>query len=110
MSSKASNPEGKLGNKLDAVSWSLFFIWMGIVMITDAPKSAALIGIGVVILGAQAARRYYQMSLERFWIIVGLLFFFGGLWDMFDLNAPFGAFILLAIGALILFSAFKDDK
>ena len=74
------------------------------------PTSAALLGIGVIILGAQAARKYFQMSLEKFWIIVGLLFFCGGLWDMFELSAPFGAFIFIAIGALILFSAFRNEK
>ena len=96
-----------LGKKLDAVSWSLFFIWMGIVMITRAETAVAFLGIGVIILGGQAARSYFQLKIDKFWIIVGVLFFAGSLWDILNLNAPFGAVVLILIGAAILVSTFR---
>jgi hypothetical protein len=106
----------KLSRKLDAVWWSLFFIWIGVVMITGADTPAAFVGIGTIMLGVQGARGYFQLKVEKFWTIVGLLFLVGGLWETFDLSAPFGAFVLIIIGVLILFSTFgregasKDEK
>ncbi|UCF88716.1 MAG: hypothetical protein JSV70_00195 [bacterium] len=100
-----------ISGKLDAVSWSLFFIWMGVVMITRAETAVAFFGIGVLILGAQAARSYFLLKIEKFWIIVGILFIAGSLWDILDLNAPFGAVVLILIGAAILVSTFrKKDR
>jgi hypothetical protein len=99
----------KLAKKLDAIWWSLFFIWMGIVMITSAETAVAFLGIGIIMLGVQAARRYFQLRVEKFWTVVGLLFVAGGLWDMFDLNAPFAAVVLILAGVVILVSVLRKE-
>lgn len=99
----------KIAKKLDAIGWSLFFIWIGIVMITGAETAVAFIGIGIIILGEQATRRYFQLSMEKFWTIVGLLFLGGGLWEIFELNAPFGAVVLILIGTVILISTLRKE-
>ena len=100
----------KLAKKLDAIWWSLFFIWIGIVMITSAETAVAFLGIGIIMLGVQAARRYFQLRVEKFWTVVGLLFVGGGLWDTFDLNAPFAAVVLILVGVLILVSSLRKES
>jgi len=99
----------KLGKKFDAIWWSLFFIWIGIVMITDAETAVSFLGIGVIMLGVQAARGYFQLKVEKFWTIVGLLFLVGGLWETLEFNAPFGAVVLILIGAVILVSTLRKE-
>jgi len=99
----------KLAKKLDAIWWSLFFIWMGIVMITNAETAVAFLGIGIIMLGVQAARRYFQLRVEKFWTVVGFLFVGGGLWDTFDLNAPFAAVVLILAGVVILVSTLRKE-
>ena len=48
----------KLGRKLDAVGWGLFFIWIGIAVLADMGWGVGLIGVGLIILGALVAREY----------------------------------------------------
>jgi len=96
-----------LRRKIDAIGWSLFFIWIGICMIGDFESSLTLLGIGLILLGGQAARKYYSLEVEMFWVIVGFLFLAGGLWDILGLNVPFGAAILILIGVLGLFKTLR---
>lgn len=103
--------EGKreLARKLDAASWGLFFIWIGIAVLASVGWGAALVGVGVITLGGQFARRYSGLSAERFWLIVGVLFFFAGLWKALGRTTiPGGLVPIVCIlaGATLLFSAF----
>jgi len=41
---------------LDAVGWGLFFIWIGIAVLTDLGWGVGFIGMGLLILGLLAAR------------------------------------------------------
>ena len=102
-----------LGRKVHAIGWSLFFIWIGVSMIGNFESSLTLLGIGLILLGGQAGRKYFSLEVETFWVIVGFLFLFGGLWDIFGLNVPFGAAILILIGVLGLFKTLRrqgNDK
>lgn len=99
-----------LSRKLEAIGWSLFFIWIGIGMIAGFRTGLTLLGIGLIVLGGQAGRKYYQLKVEKFWIIVGLLFLCGGLWDIFSLNVPFAAVILILIGVLSLFTTLRKQS
>ncbi|MDH4264254.1 MAG: hypothetical protein OEW45_01330 [Deltaproteobacteria bacterium] len=49
---------GSLNKKLDAAAWGLFFIWTGIAFLADVGWGAGLLGVGIITLGAQVARRY----------------------------------------------------
>ena len=60
-----------LTNKLDAVGWGLFFIWVGVAFLADVAIGVGLLGVGVITLGMQAVRQYFQLELERFWIVGG---------------------------------------
>jgi len=78
-----SAQKSELTRKLEAIGWGLFFIWMGIALLTDVGWGVGLLGVGIITLGCQAARRYYILKLEGFWVVVGLFFFLGGIWDLF---------------------------
>ena len=52
----------KLYRKLDAIGWSLFFIWIGITVLAKLGWGIGLIGIGVIILGKLAVREYLSES------------------------------------------------
>jgi hypothetical protein len=99
----------RLSKKLDAIGWSLLFIWIGLVLITGFETGVMLLGIGLIILGGQAGRKYFQLKVEKFWLIVGLLFLGGGLWGISGLNAPFAAVVLILAGVLILFSTLRKQ-
>ncbi len=77
-------PHGKnqLNQKLQAIGWGLFFIWMGIGFLTDVGWGVGLVGVGIITLGVQAVRRHYRLRLKGFWVAVGVCFLFGGIWDL----------------------------
>jgi len=96
--------------KLDAVGWSLFFIWMGIVLLMKLKTPAVITGIGLIILVKQGVRKLYSLEIESFWAVVGMLFIGGGVWDLTEMNAPFGAIVLIGIGAITLYNALAKKK
>lgn len=90
--------------KLDAVGWSLFFIWVGVAWIADLGFGVGLLGVAVIILGMQALRRVLGIGLEIFWIVVGIGFGIGGLWKYFDVQTPLAPIILIVAGIALLIS------
>lgn len=99
-----------LMKKVDATGWGLFFIWIGIAFLASLGWGVGLLGVGSIIVGVQLVRRYFDVGVEGFSLFVGLLFFFGGLWELGGKSAP-GTFVpslLIAAGALMLLSALKQ--
>lgn len=91
-------------SKLDAVGWALFFIWVGVAWIFDFGFGAGLFGVAAIILGMQAVRGILGVSLEIFWIIVGIGFGVGGLWEYFDVQTPLAPIVLIIAGVALFVS------
>ncbi len=77
--------------KLDAIGWGLFFIWMGIAFLADVGWGLGLLGIGIITLWAQAARKYLGLPLDRFGLMIGLIFVVGGIGNLFNIQLRGGA-------------------
>ncbi len=75
-----------LEKKLEAAAWGLFFIWIGIAVFGHAGWGAGLIGVGIITLGAQVARKYFSLRLEGFWVAVGFLFVVSGIWKLYNIH------------------------
>jgi hypothetical protein len=99
-----------LARRLDAVGWALFLIWIGIVLLIGAQASLALLGIGIIIVGVQVARVLYQMSLEGFWFVVGLLFLVGGIWQMAGTRFPLVPILLIVAGVALIVTRFLPKR
>jgi hypothetical protein len=97
---------GSLNKKLDAAAWGLFFIWTGIAFLADVGWGAGLLGVGIITLGAQAARRYFALKLEGFWVTVGFLFTVGGIWKLFQVQVGFMPILCIIAGFALLVSIF----
>lgn len=99
--------KGALSHKLDAIGWGLFFIWMGIAFLLDVGRGWGLVGIAVIILGEALTRKKLGLKVGSFWIVVGLLFLAGGLWELLDVQYPVAPFAIIAIGVAVLWGAFS---
>lgn len=97
------------GNKLDAVGWALFFIWVGIAWIAEVGLGAGLIGVAVITLGMQVLRRLLGLQVEFFWVVVGLGFAIGGLWNLFNVQTPLTPIALIVAGIALLISVMWFD-
>ena len=102
--------ERDLTGKLDKAGWGLFFVWVGIAFLADLDTGVGLLGVGIIALGEQALRKFLGVKVEGFWVVVGLCFVVGGLWDLFEARLPLVPIALIVGGALLLFSIFSGKR
>ncbi len=91
--------------QIDSCAWAVFFMWVGVVMLAGVPWAWFLVGVGVLILGAQMMRRMWNLNVEAFGVAVGLIIFAGGVWDLLSLPWPLMPIILILLGAYLLWKA-----
>jgi len=89
-------------SKFDAAGWGLFFIWIGVAWLTDVGLGIALLGVAAITLGMQAIRKAFGVAVEGFWVVVGIGFAIGGLWELLEMQRPLAAFVLIAVGVALL--------
>ena len=96
--------------RLDAIGWGAFFIWVGVALLADVGWGPALLGIGLITLGGQAARWLYRLRLERFWLLVGAGFVLGGVWHLVDAALPLLPVLLVLAGLALVLSALVSRR
>lgn len=106
-------------NKRDyeTFAWGAFFIWWGITeLIPGLPKGTGALGIGLILLGLNAARYASGVATSRFTITLGI---FAALWGGLELagaflslpfEIPVFAILLMALGGMILFRAVRRNR
>jgi len=50
------------------------------------------------------------VPLEKFWVVVGLLFLVGGVWESVDIEVSLAPIIMIAAGAALLLSIVRGKK
>ena len=105
----AKSPESAarvaLSQKLDAVGWALFLIWVGIAVLADVGWGWGLLGVAAIILGEAVVRQLWDLNVGGFWIVVGLMFLAGGLWELFQVQWPLAPILLIGCGLAALWGA-----
>lgn len=93
--------------KLEAGAWGLFFIWVGVSWWAGLSWGVGLLGVALITLGAQALRRAYKLEVEPFWIVVGLCFAVGGVWEFLDTDTSAVPIVLIIVGGVLLIGLFR---
>lgn len=95
------------GRRIGAAAWGLFFVWVGVSLLLGLDLGVGLLGAGVITLGAQAARSFAGLRLEGFWVVLGLLFVLGGLWELLAVKLSLVAVLILGAGLALLVSSLR---
>ncbi len=92
-----------------AIAWGAFFIWWGITeLFPSLPAGTGALGIGLILLGLNAARHYSGEPTSRFSISLGIL---AALWGGLALagaflrlpfEIPVFAILLIVLGGMVL--------
>jgi len=98
-----------VNRRLDAIGWGLFFIMLGSLWLIpeerlpgDSWLSTAAIGVGLILLGVNAARSLYGIKASGGAIVVGILAIVYGVTGVYGVDLPFFAIAFIVIGAVII--------
>ena len=106
-----------LVRKLDAVGWGLFLVWIGVGFLADVGWGAGLLGVGVIALGVQVARKYLGLPVDRFGLVVGIVFTVWGVWELLNIHlgeAPIPGslfpILFIVVGIVLVVSALRKPR
>ena len=86
-----------LNKRLETIGWALFLIMIGgigLVPKAQVPEGLWSIGVGLIMLGLNAARYYYKIKMSGFTIVLGT-----GIGELMGADLPVFAILLILIGA-----------
>ncbi len=100
-----------LNKRMEAIAWGFFLIMLGgFVFIPESVVEKGLwsIGVGVIMLGLNAARYSKQIKMSGFTTFLGVISVLGGVFQLAGLQAYDGAILLVVLGALLLLKPWFD--
>lgn len=98
--------EGIVAHRLNAIGSGLFFIWVGVVLLAHLGWGIGLLGVGILMLGGQAARTLMGLKFVTSWGEVGVLFVLGGVWELVSFRVGLAPILCIVAGILFVVSAF----
>lgn len=96
--------------QIDSAAWAVFFIWLDVVMLAGLPWAWFLVGVGVLILGAQMMRQQRNLKVDRFGVVIGFIILAAGMWDLLALPLPLMPIILIVLGGYLLWKTFSKTQ
>jgi hypothetical protein len=93
---------GRPGRRLDEIALALVLIMTGALWLAPKPmfpEGAWLVGVGLIVLGLNAARRVRGLKTSGFGIVVGLLAFAAGTGRIIGRDLPLMPILLIILGA-----------
>ncbi len=103
------NTTQTMHRNFEAIAWGAIFIWWGITeLVVSLPEGIGLIGIGLILISVNVARRLSGVSISWFSTTLGILALVWGGLELLGvlINLPYElpvfAILLIVLGVLIL--------
>jgi len=96
--------ERALEAKIDASGWGLFFIWVGVALVASVGWGIALLGTGLIALGAQLARHFSELPVEGWSVGFGVCMSVAGIVQWLDIpvgQTPMPGWLVPAVFAAL---------
>jgi hypothetical protein len=100
----------EVASRLEAVGWGLFFAWLGVAFLTGLGFGVGLLGVAIITLGMQLARLAFKLKIEGFWVVAGLVFLVGSIWELLNIGIDFVAILLVVAGIVLLLSGIARSR
>jgi len=111
------NTTQTLNRNFEAIAWGALFIWWGITeLFKHLPDGAGAIGIGLILIGLNAARSLNGLPTSSFTTTIGILALVLGGLELVKaiLSLPFElpafAIFLLVLGVIVLVREFTGNR
>src|SRR3990172_7060607 len=102
-----------LNKRLETIGWGCFLIMLcGFSYVPRAVVKGGVwsIGVGVIMLGLNAARYLYKIRMSGFTTFLGILSLLGGIAELIGRTSLEGAFLLIMLGALLILKPWFDRR
>jgi hypothetical protein len=102
-----------LNKRLESVAWGLFLIMLGgFALIPDEtiPKGVWSIGVGLIMLGLNAARYFYKIKMSGFTTLLGILSLLGGIAELIGWTSLDWGLLLIILGAYLILKPWFDKR
>jgi hypothetical protein len=103
------NNQQSLSRRLETIAWGTFFVWWGVTeLFPSLPKGMGAIGIGVILLGLNAARSMNGIPTSGFTTTLGILALVLGVLDFsrgilhLPFELPVFGILLIVLGVIFL--------
>jgi hypothetical protein len=98
-----------MNRNFEAIAWGALFIWWGITeLVPSLPEGAGAIGIGLILVGVNAARTLNGVPISRFSLTLGILALVWGGLELagallsLPFELPIFAILLIVLGVIVL--------
>jgi hypothetical protein len=106
-----------LNKRLESIAWGCFLIlwggsmfWSKIMPANQVPEGLWSIGVGIILLGLNAARYFKQIKMSGFTTVLGIISVIGGVVQLFGVKNLEGAFLLLILGAYLILKPWFEKR
>jgi hypothetical protein len=107
------NDSIRKNRNIDALAWGALFIWWGLTLLIQFPAGVGLIGVGLILLAANAARYFQGMRVSGFTTAIGVLALVWGGLELAGTVLPFALpvfpILLIVLGLMVLFGTRRED-
>jgi hypothetical protein len=107
------NDSTRKNRNIDALAWGALFIWWGITLLIQFPAGVGLIGVGLILIAANAARYFQGMVVSGFTTAIGVLALVWGALEMagtvLSFELPVFPILLIVLGLMVLFGSRRED-
>jgi hypothetical protein len=111
------NKSPTLNRNFEAIAWGSLFIWWGITeLVKTLPDGTGLIGIGLILLGLNAARYANGIRINGFTTTIGILALVWGGLELagailrLPFELPIFAILLIVLGLIVMVGQLSGRK
>ena len=111
------NTKVNVNRNFEAIAWGALFIWWGITaLVPSLPTGTTAIGIGLILIVVNIARRLSGVPISSFSTTIGILALIWGGLELAGvlLNLPFElpvfAILLIVLGAIVLWPELRAKQ
>jgi hypothetical protein len=102
-----------LNKRLETMAWGAFLVMLGGFMFVPQEIISGgwwPIGVGLIMLGLNAARYFNGLRMSGFTTFLGIFSVFGGILDLVGMEGVNGAVLLIVLGGYLILKPYFDRR
>jgi hypothetical protein len=102
-----------LSNRLEDFGWAVLLITIGTIWLLPerhVSEGSWLIAASLILLGLNAIRYFYGITMRGFSLVAGMLALLAGLGELLGMTLPLFAVTLIVIGVAILLKSLLEKR